>query len=117
VLGDTLEHTLKLERNRFEKQHIKENRVSGLGAPDCPVHPLPGGAKGALGKSFPRRNPRAPVSEMNFSGAPDSAPDSDYSLSGVPSAQRLPVRTSHWSQPLAHRTVRCTRAQNSAGNG
>jgi hypothetical protein len=31
------------------------------------------------------------------------APDSDCSLSGVPSAQWLAVRTSRWSRPLAHR--------------
>jgi hypothetical protein len=33
------------------------------------------------------------------------------SLSGVPSAQRLAVRTSRWSRPLAHWTVRCAHAE------
>jgi hypothetical protein len=37
------------------------------------VHHLPGGAKVDLGRVS---NPRAPVPEMNFSGAPDSASDS-----------------------------------------
>jgi hypothetical protein len=72
-------------------------------APDYLVHPLPGGARMAQGKGSPSRNPRAQVSELNFSGAPDSAPDSGCSLSGVPSAQQLAVRTSRWSRPLAHR--------------
>jgi hypothetical protein len=39
------------------------------------------------------------------------APDIDCSLSGVPFAQRLAVRTSRWSRPVAHRTVRCAHAQ------
>jgi hypothetical protein len=56
------------------------------------------------GEGFPHVETRErKVPEWNFSGAPDSAPDSDCSLSGVPSAQRLAVRTSHWSRPLAHR--------------
>jgi hypothetical protein len=42
------------------------------------------------------------VRELNFSGTSD-APDSDCSLSGVPSAQWLVVRTSRWSRSLAHR--------------
>jgi hypothetical protein len=61
------------------------------------------GPRWPWGRVFSQRNPKAPVSKMNFSGAPDSAPDSDCSLSGVPSAQRLALRTSRWSRPLAHR--------------
>jgi hypothetical protein len=84
--------------------------VSGLGAPDCPVCTGLSGAPSARwgqdgpGEVFsPTENSRAPVSERNFSGAPDSAPDRDCSLSGVPLVQRLPVRTSRWKRPLAHR--------------
>jgi hypothetical protein len=61
-----------------------------------------------LGEGFPHAETReCKVPELIFSGAPnstpDNAPDSDCSLSGVPSAQWLAVRTSHWSRPLAHR--------------
>jgi hypothetical protein len=52
------------------------------------------------GEGFPHTETRErKVPEWNFSGAPDS----DCSLSGVPSAQRLAVKTSRWSRPLAHR--------------
>jgi hypothetical protein len=52
------------------------------------------------GEGFPHAETRErKVPEWNFSGAPDS----DFSLFGVPSAQRLAVRTSRWSRPLAHR--------------
>jgi hypothetical protein len=48
------------------------------------------------GDGFPHAETRErKVPEWNFSGAPDSAPD--CSLSGVPSAQWLAVRTSRWS--------------------
>jgi hypothetical protein len=82
VLGDTLEHTHKLERKSFEKQHKTENRVSGLGAPDCPVCNGLSGAPSArwgqagLGEGFPHAETRErKVPEWNFSGSPDSAPD------------------------------------------
>jgi hypothetical protein len=56
------------------------------------------------GKSFPLTETQdCKVHEVNFSGAPNSAPGSDCSLSGVPSAQRLAVRTSRWSRQLVHR--------------
>jgi hypothetical protein len=101
-------------------------------APDCPVHPLPGGAGLAQGKGFPMQKPESarfpsgilvahrtthqtvhrtvrcapncPVC-TELSGVHRTvrcAPDSDCSLSGVPFAQRLAVRTSRWSRPLAH---------------
>jgi hypothetical protein len=65
------------------------------------------------GEGFPNAETRErKVPEWNFSGALDSAPDSasdcpvcpdsDCSLSGMPSAQRLAIRTSRWSRPLAH---------------
>jgi hypothetical protein len=55
-------------------------------------------------EGFPHAETRErKVIEWNFSGAPDSTPDNDCSLSGVPSAQRIAVRTSRWSRPLAHR--------------
>ena len=61
-------------------------------APDCPVHPLPGGARLVHGRESPlRRNPRAQPSEMNFSGTPDTAPD-------------CPVCTGQWTVhcPVRH---------------
>jgi hypothetical protein len=114
VLGDTLEHTHKLEQKPFEKQLKTENRVSGLGAPDCPVRPLPGGARLAQGKGFPTQKPESArfpsgilvahrTAHRTMHRTVRCAPDSDCSLSGVPSAQRLAVRTSCWSRPLAHR--------------
>jgi hypothetical protein len=57
------------------------------------------GSRWPWGSVLSHRNPRAPVPEMNFSGAPDS----DCSLSGVPLVQRIPVRTNRWKRPLAHR--------------
>jgi hypothetical protein len=61
-------------------------------APDCPVHPLPGGARLVHGRDSPlRRNPRAQLLELNFSGAPDNAPD-------------CPVCTGQWTVhcPVRH---------------
>jgi hypothetical protein len=95
------------------KQHKTENRVSSLGAPDCPVYPLPGGAKLAQGKSFPMQKPKSArflsgilvahrTAHRTVHRTVWCAPDNDCSLSGVPSAQRLAVRTSRWSRPLAH---------------
>jgi hypothetical protein len=97
--------------------------------PDCPVRPLSGGARLARGRVFPRAGTRErSVRKLNYSGTPNSAPDCDYSLSGVPSAQQLAVRISRWSRPLAHRrctvgapvahqTVRCAHAQQLSSNG
>jgi hypothetical protein len=80
-------------------------------APDCPVHPLPGGPKLAQGKSFPTKKPESArfpsgilVAHRTVHRTVRYAPDSDCSLSGVPSTQRLAVRTSQWSRPLAHRS-------------
>jgi hypothetical protein len=92
--------------------------VSGLGAPDCPVRPLLGGARLAQGKGFPTQKPESArfpsgilvahrTAHRTVHRTVRCAPDSDCSLSGVPSAQRLAVRTSRWSRPLAHRW--CTR--------
>ena len=74
------------------------------------MHPLPGGAKLALGKSFTPKKPESAkfpsgilVAHRTVHRTVWYAPDSDCSLSGVPSAQRLAVRTSRWSRPLAHR--------------
>jgi hypothetical protein len=74
------------------------------------VHPLPGGAKLAQGKSFPTQKPKSArfpsgilVAHRTAHRTVRCAPDSDCSLSGVPSAQRLAVRTSRCSRPLAHR--------------
>jgi hypothetical protein len=55
-----------------------------------------------LGEGFPHAETRErKVPEWIFSGAPDST--RQYTrLSGVPSAQRLAVRTSRWNRPLAH---------------
>jgi hypothetical protein len=83
-------------------------------APDCSVRPLPGGP------GWPRR--KLPLSrktrerlfqklilvahlivQRTVHRTVRCAPDSDCSLSGVPSAQLLAVRTSRWSRPLAHR--------------
>jgi hypothetical protein len=47
------------------------------------------------GRISPHRNPRAQGSRVEFYWR--------TGLSGVPSAQRLAVRTSRWSRPLAHR--------------
>jgi hypothetical protein len=67
VLGVTLEHTHKLEQNRFEKHKKTEIRVYVLGAPDCPMRPLSSGP-GWLGEgpSPVRRNPRAQGSVDEF---------------------------------------------------
>jgi hypothetical protein len=66
VLGDTLEHTHKLERKLiFEKQKKIEVRVSGLGAPDCPVctglsgAPSVRWAQVGQGKGFPMQKPES----------------------------------------------------------
>jgi hypothetical protein len=79
-------------------------------APDCPVRPLPGGARLAQGKGFPTQKPESArfpsgflVAHRTVHRTVQCSPDSDCSLSGVPSAQRLAVRTSRWSRPLAHR--------------
>jgi hypothetical protein len=49
------------------------------------------------GEGFPHAETRErKVPEWIFSGAPDR-------LSGVPSAQQLAIRPSHWSRPVAHR--------------
>jgi hypothetical protein len=74
------------------------------------VHPLPGGAKMALGKCSPPQKTRERLFQKGILVAHRTvhrtvrcAPDSDCSLSGVPSVQWLPVRTSRWKRPLAHR--------------
>jgi hypothetical protein len=79
-------------------------------APDCPVRPLPGGARLAQGKGFPTQKPESARFPSGILAAHQTAhrtvrcaPDCDCSLSGVPSTQRLPVRTSRWSRLLAHR--------------
>jgi hypothetical protein len=79
-------------------------------APDCPLHPLLGGARLAQGKGFPTQKPESArfpsgilVMHRTVHRTVRCAPDSDCSLSSVPSAQRLAVRTSCWSRPLAHR--------------
>jgi hypothetical protein len=114
VLSDTLQHTHKLERKPNWKQHKTENRVSGLGAPDCLVRSLPGGARLAQAKGFPTQKPdsaRFPsgilvahrTAHQIVHRTVRCAQDSDCSLSSVPSTQRWTVRTSRWSRPLAHR--------------
>jgi hypothetical protein len=78
------------------------------------VCPLLGGAKLAQGKGFPTQKPasaRFPsgilvahrTAHRTVHRIVRCAPDSVCSLSGVPSAQWLAVRTSHWSRPLVHR--------------
>jgi hypothetical protein len=74
------------------------------------VRPLPGGARLAQGKGFPTEKPESAcfpsgilVAHRTLHRTVRCAPDSDCSLSGMPSAQRLAVRTSRWSRPLAHR--------------
>jgi hypothetical protein len=74
------------------------------------VRPLPGGAKLAQGNDFPTQKPESArfpsgilVAHRIVHRTVRCAPDSDCSLSGVPPAQRLAVRTSRWSRPLAHR--------------
>jgi hypothetical protein len=64
------------------------------------VHPLP------VGPAWPREEgslrtetQERAVRELNFSGTTGQR----NGLSDVLSAQRLAVRTSHWSRPLAHR--------------
>jgi hypothetical protein len=58
-----------------KKQKKIETRVSGFGAPDCPVRPMSGGARLARGRSFPCEETRErSVRELNFSGTPYSAP-------------------------------------------
>jgi hypothetical protein len=82
-------------------------------APDCPVHLLPGGARLSQGKGFPALKPESAsfpsgilvahrTSHLTMHRTVWCAPDNDCSLSGVPSVQRLAVRTSRWSRPLAH---------------
>jgi hypothetical protein len=99
------------------KNNIKQKiRFLALGhrtvrcAPDCPVRPLPGGARLAQGKGFPMQKPESArfpsgilVAHRTVHRSVRCALDSDCSLSGVPSTQRLAVRTSRWSRPLAHR--------------
>jgi hypothetical protein len=83
-------------------------------APDCPVHPLPVGARLPQGKGFATQKPESArfpsgilvvhrTAHRTVHRTVRCASDSDCSLSGVPSAQWLAVRTSHWSRPLAHR--------------
>jgi hypothetical protein len=83
-------------------------------APYCPVHPLPGGARLAQGKGFPMQKPKSArfpsgilvahrTTHRTVHRTVRCAPDSDCSLSSVPSAQQLAVRTSRWSRPLAYR--------------
>jgi hypothetical protein len=74
------------------------------------VRPLPGGVRLAQGKVSPRRKPESArflsgilVAHRTVHRTVRCAPDSGCSLSGVPSAQRLAIRTSRWSRPLAHR--------------
>jgi hypothetical protein len=78
------------------------------------MRPLPGGARLAQGKPFPTQKPESArfpsgilvahrTAHWTVHRTVRCAPDSDYSLSGVPSVQRLAVRTSRWSRPLAHR--------------
>jgi hypothetical protein len=74
------------------------------------VHPLPGGARLAQGKGFPTQkleSARFPsgilVAHRTVHQTIWCAPDNNCSLSGVPSAQRIAIRTSRWSRPLAHR--------------
>jgi hypothetical protein len=78
------------------------------------VRPLPGGARLAQGKDFPTLKPESArfpsgilvahrTAHWTVHRTVQCAPNSDCSLSGVPSAQRLAVRTSRWSRPLAHR--------------
>jgi hypothetical protein len=115
VLGDTLEHTHKLERKLIWKTAEIEVRVSGFGAPDCPVctglSGVPSARWGQDGprKGFPVQKPESArftswsiVAHRTAHRTVRCAPDSDCSLSSVPSAQRLAVRTSRWSRPLAH---------------
>jgi hypothetical protein len=88
-------------------------RVSVLGAPDCPMctglsgAPSDSGASLAWEELIPRKNPRT-MSCKN--GILVVTPDCHCSLSGVPPAQRLAIRTSRWIRPLAHwwRTVGAT---------
>jgi hypothetical protein len=81
---------------------------------DCPVRPLPGGARLAQGKGFPTQKPESArfpsgilvahrTAHQTVHRTVQCALDSDCSLSGVPSAQRLSIRTSRWSRPLVHR--------------
>jgi hypothetical protein len=75
------------------------------------VRPLPGGARLAQGKAFPTQKPENARFPSGILVAHRTAHwtvhqnvrCSDCSLSGVPSVQRLAVRTSRWSRPLAHR--------------
>jgi hypothetical protein len=83
-------------------------------ASDCPVHPLPGGDRLAQEKGFPTQKPESArfpsgilvahrTAHRTMHQTVRCAPDSDCSLSCVPSTQRLAVRTSRWSRPLAQR--------------
>jgi hypothetical protein len=78
------------------------------------MHPLPGGARLAQGKGFTTQKPESArfpsgilvehrTAHRTVHRTIRCAPDSDCSLSSVPSAQRLAIRTSRWSRPLAHR--------------
>jgi hypothetical protein len=73
----------------------------------------------AQGKASPEhKNPRAPVSEVNYSGAPDSAPDSAPDCPVCHQSNgyllELAVGNDRWrtvGAPVAHQTIRCARAQ------
>jgi hypothetical protein len=74
------------------------------------VCPLLGEARLAQGKGFPTQKPESArfpseilVAHRTVHRTVRCAPNCDCSLSSVPYAQRLAVRTSRWSQPLAHR--------------
>ena len=74
------------------------------------MRPLLGGVRLAQGKGFPSQKPESArfpsgilVAHQTVHRTVRCAPDRDCSLFGVPSAQRLAVRTSRWSRPLAHR--------------
>jgi hypothetical protein len=108
VLGVTLEHTHELERKPNWKTTEIETRVSGFGAPDCPVRPLSGGPGWPGEGSSPAQKPesalfasRILVAHRRAHRTVRCAPDNDCSLSGVLSAQWLAVRTSRWSRPCA----------------
>jgi hypothetical protein len=102
VLRVTLEHTHELERKPIWNQKKIELGVSGRGAPDCPVCTGLSGAPSVSGASLAQGRP-LPTSEtwerrvgkLNYSR--------HTGLSGVPSVQRLAVRTSRWRWPLVHR--------------
>jgi hypothetical protein len=79
-----------------------KTRVSGFGAPDCPVRPLSSGARLARGRLFPcAETQECKVRKMNFSGTPDSAPD--YPVCHLPNGylSELAIGVDRWRTGLS----------------